>query len=178
MIETIVDHGYSDYLKMTYPNFQMRLDELKELENYAMQYKELEKFLSSLVLLGGVSAEEIVGPGEKPLENVILTTVHQAKGLEWKVVFVIWLAEGRFPSYLSFGSEKEIEEERRLFYVAVTRSKDQLYLTYPVVYNSREGTIFLKASRFLKEVSENRYEKWLIEEEDQDEEELDVVGWD
>ena len=96
---------------------------------------------------------------------MILTTVHQAKGLEWKVVFVIWLAEGRFPSYLSFGSDKEIEEERRLFYVAVTRSKDQLYLAYPVTYQSREGMIVLKASRFIKEISDHRYEKWLIEEE-------------
>ena len=166
MIEAIVESGYGDFLRMTYANYNNRLEELQELGNYAIEYQSLEKFLSALALAGGTSAEEIVSagsPGEK--DAVILTTVHQAKGLEWKVVFIIWLAEGRFPSYLSFGSEKEIEEERRLFYVAVTRSKDHLYLLYPVTYQSREGMVVLKASRFIKELSEHRYEKWLIEEE-------------
>lgn len=58
------------------------------------------------------------------------------------------------------------EEERRLFYVAVTRSKDHLYLAYPTVYHSREGEVILKASRFIKEISEHRYEKWLVEGDD------------
>ena len=165
MIEAIVEGGYGDFLRMNYANYNARLEELEELGNYALEYKNLEKFLSALALTGGTSAEEIVGPGSGEDEAVILTTVHQAKGLEWKVVFIIWLAEGRFPSYLSFGSEGELEEERRLFYVAVTRSKDQLYLAYPVAHQSREGTIVLKASRFIKEISEHRYEKWLIEEE-------------
>jgi DNA helicase-2/ATP-dependent DNA helicase PcrA len=165
MIEAIVESGYGDYLRMNYANYNARLEELDELGNYALEYKNLEKFLSALALTGGTSAEEIVGPGAGENDAVILTTVHQAKGLEWKTVFIIWLAEGRFPSYLSFGSEKELEEERRLFYVAVTRSRDQLYLAYPVTYQSREGTIVLKASRFIKEISEHRYEKWLIEEE-------------
>lgn len=166
MMSTIVDSGYADHLRMTYPNAGMRLDEIEELGNYALEYKNLEEFLSALALLGGVSAEEIQQvktTAEK--EAVVLTTVHQAKGLEWKTVFVIWLAEGRFPSYLTFGNTKELEEERRLFYVAVTRSKDHLYLSYPVVYHSREGEIVMKASRFIKELSENRYEKWLVEEE-------------
>ena len=165
MISTIIESGYGDYLRLSYANYQARLEELEELGNFALGFAGLEKFLSSLALAGGTAAEEIVGPGQGEDEAVILTTVHQAKGLEWKAVFVIWLAEGRFPSYLSFGSEAEIEEERRLFYVAVTRSKDQLYLTYPVLYQSREGSVVLKASRFIKEISEHRYEKWLIEEE-------------
>ncbi|KAF0132835.1 MAG: DNA helicase II / ATP-dependent DNA helicase PcrA [Candidatus Saganbacteria bacterium] len=167
MIETILDSGYGDYLRMNYANYNSRREELEELGNYALEYISLEKFLSALALVGGTSAEEIVSAGSGEKEAVVLTTVHQAKGLEWKTVFVIWLAEGRFPSYLSFGSEKEIEEERRLFYVAVTRSKDQLYLAYPVVYQSREGSIVMKASRFIKELSEHRYEKWLVEEEEE-----------
>ena len=166
MMSTIVENGYADYLRMSYPNAGMRIDEIEELGNYASEYENLEKFLSALALLGGVSAEEIspnAATSEK--ETVVLTTVHQAKGLEWKVVFVIWLAEGRFPSYLTFNNAKELEEERRLFYVASTRSKDQLYLTYPVVYHSREGEIVMKASRFVKEISEHRYDKWLVESE-------------
>ncbi|OGC23540.1 hypothetical protein A2310_02940 [candidate division WOR-1 bacterium RIFOXYB2_FULL_37_13] len=165
MMSTIVENGYADYLRMTYPNGGMRIDEIEELSNYAKEY-DIEGFLSTLALLGGASAEEIAQtPQEKQKESVVLTTVHQAKGLEWKIVFVIWLAEGRFPSYLTFNNPKELEEERRLFYVASTRSKDQLYLTYPIVYHSREGEIVLKASRFIKEISEHRYEKWLVEDE-------------
>jgi DNA helicase-2/ATP-dependent DNA helicase PcrA len=166
MIEAIVESGYGDYLRLNYANYNIRLEELDELGNLALEYKSLEKFLSALALVGNTSAEEIISPGSGENEAVILTTVHQAKGLEWKVVFVIWLAEGRFPSYLAFGKEADLEEERRLFYVAVTRSKDQLYLTYPVVYHSREGSIIMKASRFIKELSDHRYEKWLIEEEE------------
>ncbi|MBI5701601.1 ATP-dependent helicase [Candidatus Saganbacteria bacterium] len=167
MFSTIVDSGYADYLRMTYPNAGMRLDEIEELANYASSYKNLEEFLSALALVGGVAAEEISETkttSEK--EAVVLTTVHQAKGLEWKAVFVIWLADGRFPSYLTFGNPKELEEERRAFYVAITRSKDQLYLSYPIIYRSYEGEIVMKASRFIKEISENRYEKWLIEGDD------------
>ena len=171
MIETILDHGYGDYLRMSYANYQARMEELQELSNFALEYHNLEKFLSSLALAGGTAAEEIVGPGEGEKEAVVLTTVHQAKGLEWKTVFVIWLAEGRFPSYLSFGNQSDLEEERRLFYVAVTRSKDLLYLTYPILYQSREGSIVLKSSRFLSEIGEHRYEKWLIEEDQPQEDE-------
>ncbi|MFH2034632.1 MAG: ATP-dependent helicase, partial [Candidatus Margulisiibacteriota bacterium] len=167
MIQTILENGYSDYLRMSYPNFANRQEELEELSNYALEYKSLEQFLSSLALIGDTAAEDIVSAGEGgDKEAVVLTTVHQAKGLEWKTVFVIWLAEGRFPSYKTFGNKKEEEEERRLFYVAVTRSKDQLYLAYPLVYQSREGTVVMKASRFINEISEHRYDKWVVEEED------------
>lgn len=185
MMETILEHSYNEYLRMTYANHSMRRDELQELANYASEYESLEKFLSSMALVGGTKAEEITAGGSAEKDAIVLTTVHQAKGLEWKVVFIIWLAEGRFPSYLSFNKKNDLEEERRLFYVAVTRSKDQLYLAYPITYQSREGNIILKASRFLKEVSEHRYEKWLIEDElglnDEDEEIKDEDGvevWD
>ena len=178
MMETNLDHSYQEYLRMTYANHSMRLEELQELSNYASEYESLEKFLSAMVLVGGTKAEEITAGGTSENDAVVLTTVHQAKGLEWKVVFIVWLAEGRFPSYLSFNNKKDLEEERRLFYVAVTRSKDQLYLAYPITYHSREGNIVLKASRFLKEVSEHRYQKWLIEDELGLNDEDDVEVWD
>jgi len=165
MIEMILKGGYEEHLKMTYPNSRVRIEEIEELSSYALEYPDLEKLLSGLALTGGVGAEEISGTTTGEKQAVILTTVHQAKGLEWKVVFIIWLAEGRFPSYLSFQSPKDIEEERRLFYVAVTRSKDQLYLTYPMSFRSREGTMMMKSSRFIKEISEHRYQKWLVEED-------------
>jgi superfamily I DNA/RNA helicase len=93
--------------------------------------------------------------------------------LEWKVVFVVWLAEGRFPSRLSFGKDEEMEEERRLFYVAVTRAKDELYLTYPFVYSSYEGEVLLKVSRYLEELPDEAYRAWEVEREQK----LGGEGW-
>jgi len=165
MIKIVSSSNYDEYLKSQYANYQERKEDLEQLGSYALQFHSLEEFLSALALVSGVEAETVVEAGEDEKEVCILSTVHQAKGLEWKVVFVVWLNEGRFPSYLSFGKEEEMEEERRLFYVAVTRAKDELYLTYPLVYAGYEGEILMKPSRFLEELPEEIYEKWEIEEE-------------
>jgi len=94
---------------------------------------------------------------------VTLTSVHQAKGLEWKVVFVIWMADGKFPSVRSLESDESVEEERRLFYVAVTRAKDELYLTYPQMHlGSGYGEMLQRPSRFLSEVPKELMEEWEV----------------
>ena len=121
--------------------------------------------MSALALVSGIEAETVVEGEEGDKEACVLSTVHQAKGLEWKVVFVVWLADGRFPSYLSFGKEDEMEEERRLFYVAVTRARDELYLSYPMIYSGYDGEVLMKTSRYLEELSDALYEKWEVEEE-------------
>ena len=96
-------------------------------------------------------------------EMLTLSSVHQAKGLEWKVVFVIWMADGMFPSSRSLESQEAIEEERRLFYVAITRAKDELYLTYPYLrLNAGYGEMFQRPSRFLGEVPKELLEEWQI----------------
>jgi DNA helicase-2/ATP-dependent DNA helicase PcrA len=137
------------------------------LGSYATQYKSLEELLSSLALASGIESETIVEGGEAgDKEACTLTTIHQAKGLEWKVVFVVWLADGRFPSYLSFDKEEEMEEERRLFYVAVTRAKDELYLLYPLIYSSYDGEVLMKVSRYLEELPSWAYDKWDVQEGD------------
>jgi DNA helicase-2/ATP-dependent DNA helicase PcrA len=107
-----------------------------------------------------METETIVEGSEGDNEAAVLSTIHQAKGLEWKAVFIVWLADGRFPSYLSFNKEDEMEEERRLFYVAVTRAKDELYLTYPIVYSGYEGEVIMKTSRFLEELPSWTHDKW------------------
>jgi DNA helicase-2/ATP-dependent DNA helicase PcrA len=152
MIKTIIKRGYSDHLKAEYPNYVNRLEDLNQLASYALQYDSLEKFLSELALVGGIVAEDIVASGNGDNEACVLSTVHQAKGLEWSRVFIIWLADGRFPSYLTFGNKAQEEEERRLFYVAVTRTKDELYLIYPLTYSGFDGEVLMKASRFLEEI--------------------------
>jgi DNA helicase-2/ATP-dependent DNA helicase PcrA len=94
---------------------------------------------------------------------VTLSSVHQAKGLEWKAVFVIWMTDGMFPSSRSLESDDAIEEERRLFYVAVTRAKDELYLTYPHMrLNAGYGEMMQRPSRFLAEVPKTLLEEWQV----------------
>src|SRR5438067_1499172 len=94
---------------------------------------------------------------------VNLSSVHQAKGLEWKVVFVIMMCDGTFPGARSLDSEAAIEEERRLFYVAVTRAKDELYLTYPLLrLNAGYGEMLQRPSRFLSEVPKELLEEWQV----------------
>jgi DNA helicase-2/ATP-dependent DNA helicase PcrA len=170
MIKTVSESDYTEHLKAQYPNYRERLEDLAQLGSYATQFKSLEELLSALALASGMEAETIVEGEEGDSEACVLSTVHQAKGLEWKVVFVVWLADGRFPSYLSFGKEDEMEEERRLFYVAVTRAKDELYLTYPIVYSGYDGEVLMKESRYLEELPEGVYDRWEVEEEGREDE--------
>ena len=91
--------------------------------------------------------------------------MHQAKGLEWSVVFIVWLADGRFPAAKSLNKEETLEEERRLFYVAATRAKEELYLCYPIIGGNWRQAVLMKQSRFLKEIREDAYEEWIIDDE-------------
>jgi DNA helicase-2/ATP-dependent DNA helicase PcrA len=178
MIKIVAESDYAEYLKNQYPNSRERMEDLEQMGSYAIQFKNLEELLSALALVSGLEAETIIEGEEKEDEACVLSTVHQAKGLEWKAVFVVWLADGRFPSYLSFGKEEEMEEERRLFYVAITRAKDELYLTYPIVYTGYEGQVLMKTSRYLEELPPHLYETWEIEEEPlAKEEEIDLSGY-
>ncbi|MBI4481430.1 MAG: ATP-dependent helicase [Acidobacteria bacterium] len=163
MIRLILKFGYQQYLQTRFDNYEARLEDLTQLGNYAARFESTESFLSDLALLGTVEAEDVImGPEDD--ERVRLTTVHQAKGLEWGAVFLIWLADGRFPAARALRDPEGEEEERRLFYVAVTRAKDQLYLCYPLlVRDNRYHATLNKPSRFLQEIDESSYERWLVE---------------
>ncbi|HNT44168.1 MAG TPA: ATP-dependent helicase, partial [Syntrophorhabdaceae bacterium] len=164
MISAVLKHGYIEYLKLTYPNYEARLEDLGQLINFSTRYHSLETFLSELSLMSGISGEEIVAAGDTDDERVVLSTIHQAKGLEWQVVFIIWCAEGRFPNPRAI-EEGAIEEERRLFYVASTRAMDELYLSYPILaFDRQAGHIIMRPSRFLAELDGARYEEWAISE--------------
>jgi DNA helicase-2/ATP-dependent DNA helicase PcrA len=99
---------------------------------------------------------------------MVLSSVHQAKGLEWRAVFVVWLADGRFPSAQALKDRDGEEEERRLFYVACTRAKDDLYLAYPLVAAPRDRErVVMKASRFLEELppaDPELFERWQLDD--------------
>lgn len=164
MISAVLKHGYIEYLKFTYPNYEARLEDLGQLINFSTRYHSLETFLSELSLMSGLSSEEVAEAGEPDDERVILSTIHQAKGLEWQVVFMIWCAEGRFPNPRAV-EEGAIEEERRLFYVASTRAMDELYLCYPILaFDRQAGHIIMRPSRFLAELDGARYEEWALSE--------------
>jgi DNA helicase II / ATP-dependent DNA helicase PcrA len=162
MIHSILEAIYDDYLQSKYANYEQRRDDLLTLENFARTFQDAVEFLSQLSLMATGSSETIATE-EDDSEKVTLSTVHQAKGLEWRAVFIIWMTDGMFPSGRSLDSIEAIEEERRLFYVALTRAKDELYLTYPCCWptGSLEQQI-QRPSRFLKEVPSELLEEWRV----------------
>ena len=162
MMEAVLFAVYDDYMKTKFANYDARRDDLTTLAGFAAQFESTEEFLSQLALLGGVETADAFA-GDADSEKITLSTLHQAKGLEWKVVFLIWLTDGMFPSARSLESPEAVEEERRLFYVGVTRCKDELYLTYPELrLNAGYGDNFQRPSRFLSELPEALMETWEI----------------
>lgn len=164
MIDAVLFAIYDEYMRGKFPNYESRREDLNTLINYAKQFESTDEFLAQLALLGSVETSDALGGDEAEDEGkVSLSSVHQAKGLEWKAVFVIWLSDGMFPGARALDSDEAIEEERRLFYVAVTRCKDELYLTYPELrLNAGYGEAFQRVSRFVTELPEDLYEAWEI----------------
>ncbi len=164
----IVGRAYEYYLpllKEQYDDYPKRMRDLEQLHSMASRYPTLNEFLTDLAL------EPPDGAGARGFaedeEMLTLSTIHSAKGLEWKGVFVIWVADGRFPSLYSSTNDEELEEERRLFYVSVTRAKRHLFLTYPTnVYERNSGFVFSRPSRFLENLPSRLWETWRVTEDD------------
>ncbi|HLA95149.1 MAG TPA: ATP-dependent helicase, partial [Pyrinomonadaceae bacterium] len=172
-ISLILENGYESYLQENFENADARAEDIRGLALYAQRYDSTDTFLSELALLSTeqfkeptpLVGEEVVS-GSEDDELLTLTSVHQAKGLEWKAVFMIWAAEGKFPSPRSLREIDSEEEERRLWYVSLTRAKDELYITYPLMmtdYNRQ--TVLQKPSRFITECPPAMFEIWNLEEE-------------
>lgn len=120
---------YVPILKEKYDDHPRRQKELEQLIPMASRYKKLRGFLDDLILEPPTSSVDL-NAAEKT-QTLTLSTVHSAKGLEWPVVFIIWVMEGRFPPSRAYNDPLSLEEERRLLYVAATRAKDQLIICYP-----------------------------------------------
>jgi DNA helicase-2/ATP-dependent DNA helicase PcrA len=163
MITSVVEAIYDDYAKANFTNYELRREDLNQLAIFARQFKDVHEFLSQLALISNVDAEAAsVQSGDK--EAVNLSSVHQAKGLEFHTVFVIWLTDGMFPSNRSLDTRDALEEERRLFYVAITRARDELYLTYPQMrLSGGYGDVFQRPSRFLQEIPNELLEDWQVQ---------------
>ena len=166
MIRSVVEGVYEDYMKAKFKNYEQRQQDLEQLSNFSDRFTDTLEFLSQLSLLSGVDTDN--NPGQQQPQDrdaVTLTTGHQAKGLEWKVVFAVWLSDGMFPHKRAIdeGGDTALEEERRLFYVTVTRAKDELYLTYPVInHQARDGDILQRPSRFISDLPKELVEVWNV----------------
>jgi DNA helicase-2/ATP-dependent DNA helicase PcrA len=127
-VEKVMEY-YSPILMERFDDFPRRQKELDQLIPMAGRYRKLRSFLDDLTLDPPTSSADI--EQKKPQDTLTLSTVHSAKGLEWPVVIIIWVMEGRFPSSMAYNNPADLEEERRLMYVAATRAKDQLVMCYP-----------------------------------------------
>ncbi len=168
MITSIMEGMYEDYMRVQFSNYENRKMDIEQLDNFSADFESVEEFLTQLSLLAGTDTD-VTGKARKKKEDnnvVCLSSIHQAKGLEWKVVFVIWMAEGMFPNGRVLEEDLDgsgLEEERRLFYVAVTRAMDELYLTYPLIWpNAHSGQVLQAPSRFLEEIPSEQMEEWQV----------------
>ena len=160
---------YLPILKRNHPDdYPKRLKDLEHFLGITDRYRSLERLLSDMALeppsdsVAGVLA---VDPDEGPL---VLSTIHSAKGLEWHSVFIIWALEGRFPSFYNINSEEELEEERRLLYVAATRAKENLFISYPIkIFDRGLRMVLSRPSQFIEGISEDLLEQMTVIDEEQ-----------
>ncbi|MFH1594562.1 MAG: ATP-dependent helicase [Candidatus Omnitrophota bacterium] len=160
----IIDSGYGNHVLAHFDNAKDRIDDLHELANFAHNYKSIKTLLHDITLRESFKGETITRAPSND-EYLVLSTIHQAKGLEWNTVFIIGLCEGQFPHSKVKDEPNELEEERRLFYVATTRTKRELYLLHPITrYDYQMGTVITRRSVFLEELNTDLFDKWEIEE--------------
>lgn len=155
VVEEAIGGWYQTYLRATFENWPRREEDLESLVDFASKHQSLAEMLSQLVLLSSESGDRVVKQGESCIR---LSTIHQSKGLEYPHVFIIGLADGLFPNKRAIDGEGDLEEERRLFYVATTRAERSLHLLYPTLANQKGMPVRLMQSRFIKELPESRYE--------------------
>jgi DNA helicase-2/ATP-dependent DNA helicase PcrA len=165
MIFSILEGVYDDYLTASFDNAEARRSDIQQLSEYAATFTDILEFLEQLSLMSSTDGQPTGDRNEPDDEKVTLSSIHQAKGLEWKAVFLIWLVDGQFPNgrILDADDQDMLEEERRLFYVALTRAKDELYLTYPMMNpKSYSGDVICRPSQFLEDFPQDLVEEWNV----------------
>jgi DNA helicase-2/ATP-dependent DNA helicase PcrA len=154
---------YEPILEKKYDDYPKRVKDLEHLLTIMERYQRLENFLSDMALEPpNASVDDILATDYED-EQLVLSTIHSAKGLEWHTVFIISALEGRFPVTYAARSDEEMEEELRLMYVAATRAKENLYFTYPInIYDRSTGMVFSRPSRFIEGISEEILDHWSL----------------
>lgn len=166
IVNKVLDYYYP-ILTEKYDDYTKRQKDLEHFQYLSEQYSNLEDFLSDLALEPPDSSVSDVDEGAQKDEFLTISTIHSAKGLEWKAVFIIGAVDGRFPSVFSFNSPEELDEELRLMYVATTRAKTYLHITYPIdMYDHATGMVLSKPSRFLEGFGSDILERWVLETEE------------
>ncbi len=154
ILQIAIDGWYGDFIKTVYENYRDRTEDLKSLVTFANKFTDINELLAQLVLLNSETGDK---SAEMPADTLRLTTIHQAKGLEFPIVFVIGCADELLPLKRAI-EEGDVDEERRLFYVASTRAMEELYCVYPKITVSGGPPRLLNPSRFISELPANTYE--------------------
>lgn len=164
LVRLVMDGEYRDYLNAQYQDAPDRMQDLEQLALFAGKYEDVSKFLSEVSLQESFGVAE--QQQEQSRERIVLSTIHQAKGLEWDAVFVLHLSDAYFPNPRALTEDGGLQEERRLFYVAITRAKEYLFLSYSLAAGYRTMTMQLQSpSPFLKEIPERLLEAYRLSEE-------------
>jgi DNA helicase-2/ATP-dependent DNA helicase PcrA len=174
-VEAVVRY-YLPILKRTHrDDFPKRQKDLEHFTVITERYRSLDRLLSDMALEPpSDSVGDVLAADHEDEGLLTLSTIHSAKGLEWHSVFIIWAVEGRFPSLYNVKDDDELEEERRLMYVAATRAKENLFITYPInIFDRATGMVLCKPSRFLDGISRRVLEPVMLVEEDEEGE----VAW-
>jgi DNA helicase-2/ATP-dependent DNA helicase PcrA len=155
VVDLAVNGWYADFIRYTYDNWAHREEDLESLIEFASRYDNLSEMLAELILLSSESGNRVTRSEESCLR---LSTIHQAKGLEFPYVFIIGLADGLFPIKRAIDGEGDLEEERRLFYVAATRAEKELFMIFPMLSHQKGTPVRMQLSRFIRELPESHYE--------------------
>jgi DNA helicase-2/ATP-dependent DNA helicase PcrA len=161
----MVRDWYQPHLERLYDAAQVRAGDLEQLEQIATAYPSRERFLTELTLDPPEATGDEAGVPHLDEDYLILSTIHSAKGREWDVVYVLNVADGCVPSDMAAGSPEQIEEERRLLYVAMTRARDHLHLIHPLRFFTREQHhygdrhVYAPRSRFIPDELLEHFER-------------------
>jgi DNA helicase-2/ATP-dependent DNA helicase PcrA len=163
-----VKQFYTPILEKRYDQAHVRKRDIEQLEQISSNFPNRSTMLTELALDPPSGTQDLAGPPLREEDYLILSTIHSAKGCEWDCVYVIHAADGNIPSDMATGSDEEIEEERRLFYVALTRARDFLEVVFPLKYYAKKWSTgdrhtYAQITRFLPESILYHFERISLE---------------
>ncbi len=178
-IERIITF-YKPLLEKNYENSEPRSNDIEHLAHLAKEYTSRRQFLNDLILDPPSSTSDFAGPAKKSDDHLILSTIHSAKGGEWDVVYLIHAADGCLPSDMATGNDAEIEEELRLAYVAMTRAKDFLYITWPLRFYKHHKSLsdhhtYAQRSRFFTDEVCTTFEEIALPESEENTDHIENI---